>query len=542
MSPLEWTVFVVLLAGLFLLLIGSNWRAKLFKWIAKWAPISLTVLVVLVAVLAILAVIFYTEEDWRGKRAWANCKRVLEAQGEVLDWNAYIPRPVPDDRNFALTPVVASTYESELDRNGHLISPPNTNVTDRLQMDDIRFISWQRATRPFGDWPSGHKTDLHGWQTQLRASLITNGVFVINVFPVASQPQTPAADVLLALSKYNSTIEELRQASRLPYSRFPLNYDIENPREISVPHLWSLHSAAMVLELRAAAELGDDQSDKAFSDVKLILYLARSFQDEHFDVSDQCRDAILNLAIQPIWEGLMANQWSSRQLAGIQKELVDFDLLADYDAAARCERVMDLTFIDYERRVHNADVISPEDDIDLSSHLWRLYYHLFPAGWYDQNKVVLANELQPLLRRQDEIERRILSPAVVRRGDTVFTLASSRRNWPSYLYPNLLLPWTQAGETAYYQTSIDLAYMACALERYRLANGEYPETLDALVPQFAKTIPNDVINGRPLHYQRTPNEKFTLYSIGWVTTNAIPSHYDDYNSIRLPKGNWAWPN
>src|ERR1035437_2704330 len=52
------------------------------------------------AILATLIAIFYTEEDWRGKRAWENCKRELEAKGAVLDWNAYIPPPVPDDQNF----------------------------------------------------------------------------------------------------------------------------------------------------------------------------------------------------------------------------------------------------------------------------------------------------------------------------------------------------------------------------------------------------------------------------------------------------------
>ena len=37
---------------------------------------------------------------------------------------------------------------------------------------------------------------------------------------------------------------------------------------------------------------------------------------------------------------------------------------------------------------------------------------------------------------------------------------------------------------AYGQASVDLARVAIALERYRLAHGEYPESLDALAPQF----------------------------------------------------------
>lgn len=61
-------------------------------------------LLVTVAALGTLAAVFYTVENWRGRRAWENRRRELEAKGEVLDWNAYIPAPVPDDQNFFKAP------------------------------------------------------------------------------------------------------------------------------------------------------------------------------------------------------------------------------------------------------------------------------------------------------------------------------------------------------------------------------------------------------------------------------------------------------
>src|ERR1035437_8648441 len=57
-------------------------------------------ILVILAIFATLVAIFYAEEDWRGKRAWENCKHELEAKGAGLDWNKYIPPPVPDDQNF----------------------------------------------------------------------------------------------------------------------------------------------------------------------------------------------------------------------------------------------------------------------------------------------------------------------------------------------------------------------------------------------------------------------------------------------------------
>jgi hypothetical protein len=51
---------------------------------------------------------------------------------------------------------------------------------------------------------------------------------------------------------------------------------------------------------------------------------------------------------------------------------------------------------------------------------------------------------------------------------------------------------------AYGQASVNLARAAIALERCRLARGAYPDSLDALAPQFTAKVPHDVIGGKPL--------------------------------------------
>ena len=66
---------------------------------------------------------------------------------------------------------------------------------------------------------------------------------------------------------------------------------------------------------------------------------------------------------------------------------------------------------------------------------------------------------------------------------------------------------------------MDLARTAIALERYRLAHGEFPESLDALAPQFIAKVPHDVIGGQPLKYRRTADGQFVLYSVGWNETD-----------------------
>jgi hypothetical protein len=66
---------------------------------------------------------------------------------------------------------------------------------------------------------------------------------------------------------------------------------------------------------------------------------------------------------------------------------------------------------------------------------------------------------------------------------------------------------------AWAQAAVNLAHTACALERYRLAHGKYPETLAALAPQFISKVPHDPIGGQQFHYRLTDGGQFILYSV-----------------------------
>src|SRR5471032_515482 len=65
---------------------------------------KLRLVLIALASMAITIALFYAEEDLRGWLAWKNCKKALAAKGEEMDWNAYIPPPVPDDQNFFKAP------------------------------------------------------------------------------------------------------------------------------------------------------------------------------------------------------------------------------------------------------------------------------------------------------------------------------------------------------------------------------------------------------------------------------------------------------
>ena len=556
---------------------------KLFRWLFSWRVQKRCLLAL--ATLIVLVVTFYAEENWRGKRAWENCRRELAAKGEKFDLLSFAPPSVPDDQNFAMAPVVATSYESELDKSGHLITPPKTNIVNRMRLELYHKGNSSPANGTMGSWQLARLTDLNGWQDYYRATTFTNDYGIgrnivierldTNQFPIAPQPQSPAADVLLALSRYDAVIAELRQAGGRPFSRFPLNYQDKLPSYLILRHITSLNYTAGVLHLRAIAELQAGQTEPALADVKLILRLAESIHNEptlnsHLELLN-----IVNIAIQPFWEGLAERRWSEAQMKELGGQLEKLDLISDLQIALHGERVRGLECIDYMREHRDEDSMSllnavcprfissleqgsrylpgMPDVSDWFADWWNQILpkdfvshtlgQLLPAGWYDWNKVALAKMYQERVLQIARPEQHLISRKAAMEVNQFIDSAvqPSNSNPQDALALRFVASAYTVLKTAKAQNAVNMAIVACALERYYLAQGEYPETLAVLAPKYLKTIPPDVVDGQPLHYRRTNDGRFLLYSVGW-------NGQDDGGVVGLTQsgrpepylGDWVW--
>jgi hypothetical protein len=497
-----------------------------------------------------LMALFYAEEDWRGKHDWEKFKREGEATGEKFYLAEIIPPPVPDDQNFAMAPVFDATDKlaSRKWRNEHRNKnfPANgsswdTNLVDRLEMC-VTYNNDNWPTNSAGNWQTATVSDLTGWSDYYRTLAATT-----NEFPVAQQPQTPAQDVLLALSKYDSVIEELRQASQRPHSQFPLDYDDENPAEILLPHLAILKVCSQTLRLRATAELAAGQNEKALEDVKLLLRLTDSIRTEPFLISHLVRMAIFSIAFQPVYEGLAERKWSDAQLAALDVELAKFDFLSDYASAIRGERACNIGVVEYLRRAHNkfrtfADLTGDTRgglEIDWAT----VILSCGPSGWFYQNELNCSRFFAKWDLPLVDAKEKLVSPAAVRAADKAHEPEVLHRT-PGHLLEAWLLPalGNAVKKFAEAQSSTDLARTAIALERFRLAHGEFPESLDALAPQFLAKLPHDVIGGQPLKYRRTNDGQFVLYSVGWNETDdgGVVIYRKGGTVPDISQGDWVW--
>jgi len=510
------------------------------RWLGNWR--NLKRFLFGLACFATLVALFYAEENWRGWHAWNEFKREWEAKGEHFDMASVTPAPVPADQNFALTPIAFTSYGYLLTRDGQRIpnAQRDTNFVQRIRMPVTH--NYNDATNVAGSREKGKFTNLEGWQRYYRELAAAT-----NLFAVPAQPQSPAADVLLALSKYDSVIEELRVACRLPASRFPLEYTNESPADILLPHLSALKICSLVLQLRSLAELQNGQSDKALDDVTLALQLTDKIRTEPFLISHLVRIAMVQIALQPVWEGLARQQWSEAQLIALDAELAKLSFTADYQLSMRGELGCQDGEVEHLRR-HPEELRDLVYDFGDNSNKPRIYVperlitRLVPAGWFYENQLrcdrMMVNYFIPVA----DVSQGIFVPSLARQGDAALK-ADTKTATPFNVLERLMMPaeGNAARKFAYAQASVDLARTAIALERYRLAHGEFPESLDALAPLLVAKVPHDVIGGQPLKYRREASGQFLLYSVGWNET-------DDGGEVGLTKngsvdtstGDWVW--
>jgi hypothetical protein len=488
----------------------------------------------------ILIALFYAEEDWRGWHAWNQFKQQWEARGEHFDLASVVPPPVPAEQNFALTAIAFTSYGQLLTREGKLIPPEEREEHFAVRMRMPITLDYPGPTNCDGDRVKGTFTRLDCWQGYYRALAART-----NAFPVPAQPQSPPADVLLALSKYDGVIEELRAANRLPNSRYPINYDSESPFMIYLPHLAPLKNCAQVLQLRSLAELQNGETDKALDDVRLAFQLADKVRAEPFLISHLVRIAMVQLMLQPIWESLAEHKWSDAQLAALDAELVKLDFPAAWRLSMQGELGGQADEMELLRR-HPERLQELQAVIDFAGNKTDvrlpdgLIVRWMPAGWIYQNQYRCARAMEDYCIPVVDASQGFFSPAVARRGQAAL---AAEATGPFNLFERLILPvlGDALPKFAYGQASVDLARTAVALERCRLARGAFPESLDALVPQFIAKVPHDVIGGQPLKYRREADGLFALYSVGWnETDDGGVAGLNQDGAVDIQSGDWVW--
>jgi hypothetical protein len=505
-------------------------KSKLHWRLLRWGLIALAVLVTLAAALV-------TEENWRAKRDWENYKRAAELRGERFDLASLVP-PVPDDQNFFGAPIVAETLKLNRAASANGAAPHGMNSASRLNFN-IYPGDLDHSPTNGGNWQKGKLTDLKEWQTYFRNYAASSEGKAAG-FSVPEHAQTPAADILFALKAHNPALAELRQASLRPYARIPLNYEngFETAGEL-MPWLATTKRCAQFLQLRTLAELEDGQSQAALDDINLMFRVSDSVRAQPFLISHLVRIAIATINLQSIYEGLMKHRWSEAQLTELEQQLARQDFLTDFEFTMRGEKNTAVETFEKQRISRESKQMV---EIGGTNKIETTSYRFMPSAYFYRNELTFAQMHERFIVPLADLTNRIVAPASLLRAE--MAVQSEFKHYSPYtIHARMLHPAIAKAveKFARIQMHIDLARVACALERFHLVQGNYPETLHKLAPGFIEKIPHDLINGEPLHYRKTEDGRFILYSIGWDEKDDGGNVFlNKSGAVDQKKGDWVW--
>ena len=430
-----------------------------------------------------LIAIVYARVNLHGKQEWENAKREMAAKGEVLDWSVYLPEPVPDDQNIFKAPKMAEWFGDDRSVADAPLDYPITNSFARryANPDSTREIQTAEAAAKYLAWSDQFQDDF----------------------------------------------DTIAAALKRPYARIVADYS--QPFSIAFPNVTTLSVVVKTLVQRAKCHLILGQPEKAWQELVLLHDLRRIVEAQGKFITTEgawMRRELARHSLQVIAKGLELHTWREPQLIVLQDQLRDSDFVVLHVEALKCARALILGSLE-KGALYRAEFTSGGQNVwtRFKKHPELLLIVLAPRGVMYEKAASGSTNFRQMISA--------LSPTngVIHPEAASKAFASWKRAQQGL--PSLLRV----------QTLVSEAEVACALERYRLAHGEYPETLGRLVPEFIQKLPVDIINGNSLTYRRTKDGSFILYSVGWNETddggNSMPGGGDPKN---LTIGDWVWEN
>lgn len=306
-------------------------------------------------------------------------------------------------------------------------------------------------------------------------------------------------------------MNELRQASQRPQAAFVLRG--MDPVSMEIPNFVACRTLVQLFAINASAELALGHAESAFQDLFVISRMVEALHSSSTLVATMIRVAIVGLATDVFWEGLATGRWSDAQLEQFQKRFGSYDLVADVERSLRQgERAHGNWIIG---KLATTSLIERIRLSELKGWSWMGWgIALIPQGWHYQNRVVFNRVWDEAgFLPYDARQRRFLPHRPPAKSVEQLIREAGSFGWfASIAIPNCVKAGVVAGHN---QVAADQIVIACALERYRRAQGQYPATLDALVPRCLDKLPHDLMNGEALKYRVSPRNEVTLYSVGW---------------------------
>ncbi len=311
-----------------------------------------------------------------------------------------------------------------------------------------------------------------------------------------------ANDLRDALDKVTAAREASRALVNYPGGRIPVIWASDIISTL-LPDVQGMRGLANLLQFDAKLRAQEGDADGALLSVRATLHVGRAIGDEQLMISQLVRIAIQSVALKSMERVLAQGEPSEASLKELQDLLEDEVQQRLWIACLRGERAAFHEIMEQTRMgTLNPATLgvggAPAGVVIIltgrTSHLigLRLYQSMFEATSLPLHEQ--GNKL-----KQFEMELK----------------ASLPMNRPRAPLAYLLLPATQNvfEATRRAQANLRSAIVVLAAERYRRQLGRWPESLEALVPQYVHEIPLDPYTGRPPIMKRL-DDGLVIYTVG----------------------------
>jgi hypothetical protein len=270
-----------------------------------------------------------------------------------------------------------------------------------------------------------------------------------------------------------------------------------------MPHVNEAREVAGMLALDALLRSLDDDGEGAVRSCRAALNAGRSLGDEPAAVSQFVRAGCAGRAVRALEQVLAQGKAPAKSLEELQR-LLEEEAEAPLELiAARSERVMNFQALETMRSGH------------------------FDRASYGLRSSVLGNTGDTLI---DRGRAAACEAALLRHGNELVEIAKlpteeqqerlKGLREPAEKLPTLLDALTRDFDrlrfaARFHRTKAELRCAAAALaaERYRMAEGRWPENLGALAPRYLAAVPADPFDGKPLRLRRLA-DGLVIYSVG----------------------------
>ena len=317
-----------------------------------------------------------------------------------------------------------------------------------------------------------------------------------------------SAELREAAERYVHTnkqaLVEIEAALRLPEFRFPVDHTYGLQTEL--PHLAWVKRSAVLFQLESMQQSVDE--DAAWTNsLFLQTRLATTLDSDPYLISYLVRSSIIRLAAQSAEYSLNRSAPDLATCRPLQNAFWAFTQTNLLPQAFITERAATIPYFRMSRSEFEAHSADETGEVRPRTR---------PSG-----KEFLPNYIHGFFERDLSFYLRAMERFINASTSNIpyalsqeLTAAARSAHRGKYIFSEMMFSSyakVENRELATRAASL-LAATAFAIESYRLTRNEFPETLEALKPEFLPEIPRDPFDGKPIRY-RLLARGYLLYSV-----------------------------